>query len=61
MLAALQPPSDRTGKLFSTRTMNNFQTLDIRHYITLFDNPTKRGALTRWPLRPDPRQPALHL
>lgn len=45
MLAALQPPSDRTGKLFSTRTMNNFQTLDIHHYITLFDNPTKRGAL----------------
>lgn len=37
MLAALQrEPADHASRLFSTRTMNNRQTLDIHHYITLF-------------------------
>jgi hypothetical protein len=37
MLAALQPErSDRSPRLFSSRSMNNWQTLDIHHYLTLF-------------------------
>ena len=43
MLAALQPGRlDRSYRLFSTRFMNNWQTLDIHHYITLFAG-TKHG------------------
>ena len=45
MLAAFQNPSTRAGRLFSTRTMNNWQTLDIHHYITLFDSPNRPGSL----------------
>lgn len=37
MLSALQrEPTEPSGGLFSTRTMNNWQTLDIHHYLTLF-------------------------
>ena len=37
MLAALQRErTDPTARLFSTRSMNNWQTLDIHHYLTLF-------------------------
>ena len=37
MLAALQPAStDRSPRLFSSRSMNNWQTLDIHHYLILF-------------------------
>ncbi len=37
MLAALQPErADRAPRLFSSRMMNNWQTLDIHHYLTLF-------------------------
>lgn len=37
MLAVLQPErSDRSPRLFSSRSMNNWQTLDIHHYLTLF-------------------------
>lgn len=37
MLAALQPErTDRSARLFSSRSMNNWQTLDIHHYLTLF-------------------------
>lgn len=45
MLAALQPPSTPKSGLFSTRTMNNWQTLDIHHYITLFNSPGERHEL----------------
>lgn len=45
MLAALQPPAKRANRLFSSRTMNNWQTLDIYHYITLYDNPNRAGTL----------------
>lgn len=45
MLAALQPPAASSSQLFSTRTMNNVQTLDIHHYITLFDSPGRRSGL----------------
>ena len=44
MLAALQPErSDRSLRLFSSRSMNNWQTLDIHHYLTLFAG-IRRGS-----------------
>ena len=46
MLSALQPSADdRTGTLFSTRMVNNFQTLDIHHYLALFDGPYRKRYL----------------
>ncbi len=38
MLATLQPPSDNRGAiLFSSSSLNNFETRDIRHYLLLSD------------------------
>lgn len=45
MLAALQPPAERASRLFSSRTINNWQTLDIHHYIALYDNPNRTRTL----------------
>lgn len=45
MLAALQPPAERASRLFSSRTINNWQTLDIHHYIALYDNPNRKRTL----------------
>lgn len=46
MLAALQrPPTDEATSLFSTRRMNNWQTLDIHHYLTLYDGVNQRREL----------------
>ena len=43
---ALQPSTDdRRGILFSTRIVNNWQTLDIRHYFALFDPGGHRRVL----------------
>lgn len=47
MLSTLQPSTEDIdpGRLWSTRTTNNFQTLDIRHYITFFSSPRSRKVL----------------
>jgi hypothetical protein len=46
LLAALQPPMEtRAGTLFSTRIMNNWETLDIHHYLALFDTGGRRKLL----------------
>ncbi|MGE0327255.1 MAG: hypothetical protein AB7K71_18380 [Polyangiaceae bacterium] len=46
MLAALQPTVDeRKESVWSSSTFNNFQTLDIRHYLVLFNSPSSRHEL----------------
>jgi hypothetical protein len=46
LLAALQPEvTDRVGYLLSSSRMNNWETLDIHHYLALFDAPTRKAAL----------------
>lgn len=46
MLAALQPErSARAPRLFSSRSVNNWQTLDIHHYLTLFAGTRRSGEL----------------
>lgn len=46
MLAALQHQrTDRVPRLFSSRWMNNWQTLDIHHYLTLFAGTRRSGDL----------------
>lgn len=49
MVACFQPRRDdeaaRRARLWSTSRTNNFETLDIHHYIVLFDNPNERNAL----------------
>jgi hypothetical protein len=46
MLAALQPERvDRASRLFSSRMANNWQTLDIHHYLTLFAGVGHRREL----------------
>ena len=47
MLAALQPDeASRSETLFSSRQLNNWQTLDIHHYIVLYNTYRRRGDLT---------------
>lgn len=47
MLAALQPRNhERVGYLWSSARTNNSETLDIKHYINLFDAPNLRRRLT---------------
>ena len=46
MLASMQPPSDsRDSRIWSSSTVNNFQTLDMRHYLVFFAHPGKRKVL----------------
>lgn len=45
MLGALQPPLKRKGRFWSSSQINNWRTVNIHHYITLFDTPEKRGVL----------------
>jgi len=46
MLATLQPTVEEGGeRVWSSSSINNFQTLDIRHYMVLFNAPTKRREL----------------
>ncbi len=46
LLAAVQPPNHmRSGYLFSSARVNNQETLDIHHYLNLFDSPADRRAL----------------
>ncbi|MEM6275247.1 MAG: hypothetical protein AAF735_08415 [Myxococcota bacterium] len=46
MLAVLQrTPSDPAGLGFSSRSVNNFETLNIRHYIVLYADPSNRSRL----------------
>lgn len=46
MLATLQPTTEERGeRIWSSSSINNFQTLDIRHYIVLFNAPTKNTEL----------------
>jgi hypothetical protein len=49
MITCFQPRRDddaaRRGRLFSSSKINNFESLDIRHYIVLYDNPGQRNAL----------------
>ena len=46
LLAALQPPTEvRAGTLLSSRIINNWETLDIQHYIALFDTGGRRKLL----------------
>ncbi len=49
MVATFQPKRDeaaeRAARLFSSSTTNNQETLDIRHYVVLFDNPNQRQWL----------------
>lgn len=46
MLSALQPRSDeRAGHLFSSARINNFETLDIKHYMVLSDLPSDDDEL----------------
>lgn len=46
MLAALQPTeADRREQLFSSSMINNFQTLDIKHYIVLYNAPSSPTEL----------------
>lgn len=47
MLAALQPDeASRSETLFSSRQLNNWQTLDIHHYIVLYNTYRRGGELT---------------
>lgn len=47
LLAALQPAAtDRAGVLTSSRRMNNWETLDIHHYLTLYDDLGHKTELT---------------
>ncbi|MFD5689818.1 hypothetical protein [Streptomyces rubiginosohelvolus] len=47
MLATLQPREhERVGYLWSSARTNNWETLDIRHYINLYDAPNSRRYLT---------------
>lgn len=47
LLAALQPATtDRTGFLMSSSRMNNWETLDIHHYLALYDPPANKTELT---------------
>ncbi|MCW2982572.1 MAG: hypothetical protein JWR63_142 [Conexibacter sp.] len=46
MISTLQAGHpDRTSRLFSTSSMNNWETLDIHHYIVFADNPAQTGSL----------------
>jgi hypothetical protein len=46
LLAALQPPTEvRAGTLLSSRIINNWETLDIQHYLALFDTGGQRKSL----------------
>lgn len=46
LLAALQPAtSDRVGYLMSSSRMNNWETLDIHHYLALYDAPARKTEL----------------
>jgi hypothetical protein len=46
MLATLQPErSSRSSRLFSSRFINNWETLDIHHYLTLFAGIRRSGEL----------------
>ncbi|WP_157877319.1 HEPN domain-containing protein [Streptomyces odonnellii] len=46
LLAAVQPHNDMPGGfLFSSARTNNWETLDIHHYLSLFDSPADRRAL----------------
>jgi hypothetical protein len=46
MLAALQPSVDeREEDVWSSSSLNNLQTLDIRHYIVLFNSPASETEL----------------
>jgi len=46
MIAVFQPPpTDRFAVLMSSSRMNNWETLDIHHYLVLYDNPGQPGAL----------------
>lgn len=46
LLAALQPATpDRAGFLMSSSRINNWQTLDIHHYLTLYDPPAHQTEL----------------
>lgn len=46
LLAAVQPAtSDRAGFLMSSSRVNNWETLDIHHYLTLYDPPAHKTEL----------------
>jgi hypothetical protein len=46
LLAALQPATtDRVGYLMSTSRMNNWETLDIHHYLALYDTSSRKNEL----------------
>ena len=49
MISCFQPRRDdddaRRARLFSSSKINNFESLDIRHYIVLYDNPSRHNAL----------------
>lgn len=46
MLGALQPPLEGKDRFWSSSQINNWETLDIHHYITLFDAPGTRAVLS---------------
>lgn len=46
MLSSLQPDvEERAGRLFSSVIVNNWQTLDIHHYLALYDWPNRNSEL----------------
>jgi hypothetical protein len=46
LLAAVQPANElRSGFLFSSARTNNRETLDVHHYLNLYDSPADRRAL----------------
>ena len=46
MIAVFQPPpTDRFAALMSSSHTNNWETLDIHHYLVLYDNPGTPGEL----------------
>jgi hypothetical protein len=45
ILSTLQRAVSHEGELYSTRAFNNWQTLDIHHYITLFDATARSTEL----------------
>lgn len=46
MISTLQSGEpDHVSRLFSTSSMNNWETLDIHHYIVFADNPAQTGSL----------------
>ena len=48
LLAALQPATtDRVGHLMSSSRMNNWETLDIHHYLALYDPPAGQDRARR--------------